>query len=152
MKEEEKEKGSSKKKKEKYPPEDIRLLYDFKYNALKETALVLAKGITFYITIFIGIIGYVLTRQDNEETTKNVALITIVCMSFAILVAALSIIWGLAKGLKSLRDLLEISNPKLYKELDVYHLFKRGKRVIFMVFISCVTVLLALVYAIIRLT
>ncbi|MDT7830863.1 hypothetical protein RQM59_00640 [Flavobacteriaceae bacterium S356] len=132
-----------------HPREDIRLLYDFEYNAIRETALVLAKGITYYITIFLGILGYIFT-QNVEDDVKCIALTTILCMSVAILGAALYITWGLVTGLRSLQDLLKSSNSKLFNDVGVVDFFKRGEKVIKRVIFFCVIVLVALVYAMIK--
>lgn len=145
-----KEKEDPKKSIEEYSPESIRLLYDFEYNALRETAMVLAKGITYYITIFLGILGYIFT-QEVSVNIKSIAVAAIILISVAILFSALYIVWGLLEGLKSLKKLTELSDKKLFENANVGAFFKRGQLVIKGVIFSCIFVLVVLVCAIVSL-
>lgn len=158
-KEEEKEKPLQKKKTKskktvkelshKYPQEDIKLIYDFEYDAVKETALVLARGITFYLTIMAGLSWLIFIQEVKSDSNMKLYAISVaIYISLATLVAACFIGYGILKGLGSIQRLFELNNNNLFKELRVDSFIRKGKRVVIAVLLCCVAVLVFLFIAI----
>ncbi|MFK8058897.1 MAG: hypothetical protein AB8B78_02295 [Polaribacter sp.] len=106
--------------------EDVKLIYEFKYNAVKETALILTKGVSFYLAIIAVLIGYVMTRSVSDDT-KNYVILIVSFVSISVLISGIVLGWGVIKGLKSIEKILEYNNEHLFKKLEVDKFFNRGK-------------------------
>lgn len=122
---------SSKKKdkKEKYSIEDIKLIYEFKFNAVKESALGLSKGMGFYLAIMAVLLGYILTQESDAQIrffALGIGLIT----SILGFIACATIGWGIIKGLNSIKEVLNYNNSVLFSELNVEDFFNRGKKAV----------------------
>jgi hypothetical protein len=119
--------------------EDFKLIYEFKYNSLREATLMLSRGVSFYLAITAVLVGYVLTQDINAELKSKAAILGIV-VSFFALIAGGSISWGIIQGLKSIKKLIEKNNTELYRDLEVDKFMKRGKATVVVVIlcINCV--------------
>ncbi|MFY0603822.1 MAG: hypothetical protein JXQ93_07715 [Flavobacteriaceae bacterium] len=127
----------------KHSSEDVRLVFDFQFDSIKETANVLAKGITFYLTIMAGLSWFIFTRKDTPEEIKMqfYAVCLAVWISMCTLIAAGAIAYAIYRGLGSIRRLLEQNNMSLFYEVKLHSFINKGRWVVVGVIICCVLVL-----------
>ena len=100
------------KEKSVFSTDDLKLIYDFKFNAIKESALAVYKGMSFYLAITAALVGYVFT-QDVSAEIKSKAVIIGISISLLSLIACSTIVYGIVKGLKSISELIKINNEEL---------------------------------------
>lgn len=135
---------------EKYPVEDVRIIFDFQFDSVKETALVLAKGITYYLTIIAGLSWFIFTRENSIEDIKMqfYAVCLATWISIITLGAAIVITYGLWKGLGSIKRLLKMNNEALFTAVKLYSFINKGRFVVIGVLAFCIFVLISFYKAI----
>ena len=148
---EEKEKSMELVPKRESQLQDIKFIFEFEYNAIKETTLMLSKGMSFYLAITAALVGYVLT-QDLDVEIKNQASIIGIVVSFFALIASSSISWGILTGLNSLNKLLIENNPELYYKLGVNKFIRRGIIAVVIVMVCALAVLGTFSFAILMMS
>ena len=121
--------------------EKIKIIYDFQMKSLSETTNVLAKGMTFYLLILAAITGYIVSQDIPEEIKNRIFIIGIVTNIFA-LIAGIGLGYGIYKGIENVKKTLKILDKELWQVTEMEEYFNRGKRIVIIVSISCVSLLL----------
>lgn len=127
-----------------YSIEDIKFIYEFKYNAVKETALMLTKGVSFYLAILAGLFTYIFTSEVDDNVINGAIFIGIVVSIFAI-ISSVVLGFGIITGLFSIKDALKLNNEDLYNELNVSNFFYRGILAVVIILLTLIIFLIILI-------
>ncbi|MEK6283538.1 MAG: hypothetical protein AABN95_24550 [Acidobacteriota bacterium] len=120
---------------------------EFLWQALKETANLLMKAITFYLAIAAAILGYVL-YHPLAPSLRIIAfwMVMTITMLFTIAVGAVS--WGLWTGVRDLQSAQEKLSPETFSQLGLHRFFDRARAVFWIIITTSLLILVILLAAI----
>jgi hypothetical protein len=118
--------------------------FEFMWKAIVQAVDLLAKGTTYYFTIFVFITGFIFTAKISVELQLLLlCVVTVVSVLFAIIM--LSFAYGVTKGLGQLELALKKHHRSAYSSLDMALFFKRGKIVGQTTTVACLLILFTIV-------
>jgi hypothetical protein len=120
---------------------------EFLWQALKETANLLMKAITFYLAITAAILGYVLSHPVPIPL-RIVAASTVIIVTVLFSIAVGSVSWGLWTGVNDLQRAHEILSPDSFAQLGMSRFFARARVVFWIIIISTLLIVVVLLAAI----
>jgi hypothetical protein len=133
------------------PPEREALYAqtEFLWKALKETANLLMKAITFFLAVTAAILSYVLSHPVAQPV-RNTAFRTVIAVTLTFAVAVGSVSWGLWTGVRDLQRAQEMLSPDSFAKLRLRRFFARARVVFWIIVTTTLLILLILIAAISR--
>jgi hypothetical protein len=120
---------------------------EFLWQALKETANLLMKAMTFFLGVTAAILGYVLSHPVAQPV-RNTAFWTVIAISVIFAVAVGSVSWGLWTGVRDLQSAQELLSPDTFAQLRVDRFFARSRAVFWIIITTSLLILVILLAAI----
>jgi len=107
--------------------EKLKLLYEFQYNAVKEAAAVLEKGVAFFLLIIGALTSYVISNKNeiDIELQRKLILGAVIVTSFVTICVSL-MAWGIYTGLKNVKHTLKIATKSIWALTNADGFMKRG--------------------------
>lgn len=122
---------------------------EFIWQALKETANLLMKAITFYLAIAAAILGYVLSHP-LAPSLRLIALWIVITITLLFTIAVASVSWGLWTGMRDLQSAYEILSPDSFAQLGLHRFFAHTRTVFWIIITTSLLILVILLAAISR--
>lgn len=120
---------------------------EFLWQALKETANLLMKAITFFLAITAAILGYVLSHPV-APSLRSVAFQTVIVITTLFSIAVASVSWGLWTGVRDLQSAQELLSPEAFGDLQMGRFFTRARVVFWIIVTTSLLILVILLAAI----
>jgi hypothetical protein len=122
---------------------------EFLWKALKETANLLMKAITFFLAVTAAILSYVLSHHV-AQLVRNTAFWTVIAVTLTFAVAVGAVSWGLLTGVRDLQRAQEILSPDSFSQLRLRQFFSRARVVFWIIITTSLLILIILIAAISR--
>lgn len=114
--------------------------YEFMWRSLVQTVDLLAKGTTYYFTIFGVIGGFLFTAKLSPRLELLLVVVSsVVSILFAVIM--ISFAYGVLKGVNQMEKALLRIHPVAFQTLAMESFFRRGKRVGVITTACCVLIL-----------
>lgn len=128
---------------------DLAIL-SFQQNALKDTLVVLERGLYFYILMISLVFAYVVSNDNLNREWLPILFGLLCIITISVLIITIILCYGLYKGLVEIK--FTINHLPLNQEVSehINHFLQRGKRALrYTGFIVCLSIICILIFLII---